>query len=80
GVPIVASNTGAIPEILERGKFGLLFDSGDVNSLAQRIQEAISDEKGAAMRAEDAKASLNKYAWANVAKDTLRVYREILSK
>jgi len=80
GVPIVASNIGAIPEILEGGKFGLMFDSGDVNSLVQRIQEAISDEKGAAMRAEDAKSSLNKYAWANVAKDTLRVYREVLSK
>ncbi len=80
GVPIVASNVGAIPEILEQGKFVLLFEAGDLDSLVEQIQNALSDKESSAKRAEAAKGSLDKYTWENVAKATLSVYKEVLSE
>jgi len=80
GVPIVASNVGAIPEILQRGKFGLLFDAGDVDSLFRQLQNALSNEGESEKRAKAAAGSLEKYSWASIAKATKRVYADILSK
>jgi L-malate glycosyltransferase len=39
GVPVVATRTGGIPEILEDGKTGLLFDPDDVSGLAKRLDQ-----------------------------------------
>ncbi|MBF0522432.1 MAG: glycosyltransferase family 4 protein [Candidatus Omnitrophica bacterium] len=38
GVPVIASNIGAIKEIVEDGKTGVLFKSGDVEDLAIKIR------------------------------------------
>ncbi|MBL8080153.1 MAG: glycosyltransferase family 4 protein [Anaerolineales bacterium] len=39
-VPIVASRAGAIPEILAEGRYGLLFNGGEVDGLVSSIQFA----------------------------------------
>lgn len=38
GTPILASNAGAIPEILGYGKYGFLFESEDLKDLTARLQ------------------------------------------
>ncbi|RME86583.1 MAG: glycosyltransferase, partial [Anaerolineae bacterium] len=37
-VPIVASRAGAIPEVLQHGRYGRLFDSGDVEGLIEQLR------------------------------------------
>lgn len=37
GVPVIASNIGGIPELIEEGENGLLVSPGDVNELAQAM-------------------------------------------
>jgi len=44
GVPVIASNTGGLPEMIEHGKNGWLVEPGDAKSLANTIQAALSDE------------------------------------
>ncbi len=45
--PVIASRMGGLPYIVEDGKTGLLFESGNVNQLAQKIQH-LSDDPAAA--------------------------------
>jgi glycosyltransferase involved in cell wall biosynthesis len=43
GIPVIASRTGGIPEIINDGVNGLLFSPGDDNALAQALQQYLSD-------------------------------------
>ncbi len=44
GIPTVASNLGAIPELIENEKTGLLARPGDPTDLADKLERAIYDE------------------------------------
>ena len=53
GRAVVASRVGGLPELVEDGRTGLLFDRGDVDGLAQRLRllltdRALAEELGAA--------------------------------
>jgi glycosyltransferase involved in cell wall biosynthesis len=43
GKPVIASRTGGIPEQVDDGRTGLLFESGDVEGLRQAIQTLVLD-------------------------------------
>lgn len=43
GLPIVASRTGAVPDLVEEGKNGFLVEPGDTVALADAMQKLISD-------------------------------------
>ena len=42
-IPVIASNSGGIPEVLDYGRCGLLFKSGDVFALARSITIMLQD-------------------------------------
>jgi starch synthase len=44
--PIVASNVGGIPEIVQHGRTGLLIPPNDARSLADAIHELRGDAEG----------------------------------
>lgn len=44
GVPVVATNVGAIPELVEDGATGLLVPPRDANALADAISDLLADE------------------------------------
>ena len=45
GVPVVASNIGGIPELIEAERNGLLFEPGDVDGLARALRR-LAEEPG----------------------------------
>jgi len=45
GIPVVGSRTGGIPELIEHGRNGLLFEPGDVEGLRQALARLL-DEPG----------------------------------
>lgn len=42
GAPVIGSNTSSIPEVI--GRNDALFDPGDIDAMAAKIQEALTDE------------------------------------
>jgi len=78
GKPVVASNVGGIPDMLEDGKTGLLFRPGNADELARKLiillqNNELRNEMGRAgrQRAEE-------FTWDKIADMTVKVYREIL--
>jgi glycosyltransferase involved in cell wall biosynthesis len=45
GIPIVGSRHGAIPEVLDGGRAGLVFDPDDALGLASAVQSLLDDPR-----------------------------------
>ncbi len=45
GLPVITTPVGAIPEIVEDGHNGFLIEPGDVQALARRIDQLLSDDE-----------------------------------
>lgn len=43
--PVIGSNVGGIPEVIDDGRNGLLFRSGDDANLAEKMERLLSDER-----------------------------------
>jgi len=44
GIPVIAANTAAIPEIVHDGSTGFLANAGDAESIAERICKCLADD------------------------------------
>lgn len=73
GIPVVAASAGAVPEVA--GDAAILVEPGDPVGLAGGIERALADrERLVAAGLERAK----QFSWAETARRTLAVYRELL--
>lgn len=52
GTPIIATRVGGIPEIIPTAEFGLLFEDGDIEGLANSIETLMLDQDKAKSRAD----------------------------
>jgi len=76
GTPIIASNRGAIPEIMRDG--GILVDPRNRDGAVQAIKEVTSrTDLRTKLRAEALKRA-KEFSWQKTAEQTTLVYREIL--
>jgi glycosyltransferase involved in cell wall biosynthesis len=74
-VPVIATNVGAIPEILEHGKLGLICDSKDVAGLTKNMIYAIENKEEIDKISEKAyESSKNKYSLENMIELTKAAY------
>jgi glycosyltransferase involved in cell wall biosynthesis len=65
-VPVVASATGGVPEVLDEGKCGLLVEPGSVDALAQGLLMLWRDPALASRLAHNASQRLlEHYVWRN---------------
>jgi glycosyltransferase involved in cell wall biosynthesis len=76
GVPVVSSNTSAIPEVV--GKAGLLVDPCRTDEIARAVIMALEDVGlRDRMKNEGLKRS-GRFSWENTAKKTIALYEEVL--
>jgi glycosyltransferase involved in cell wall biosynthesis len=60
GIPVIASEAGGLPEVVQHGKTGLLYPVGDVEGMASGAVQLLTDraryEEMSAAAAADARA------------------------
>jgi glycosyltransferase involved in cell wall biosynthesis len=81
GVPVVATRVGGIPEMVEDGRTGFLFDVGDVAGLTRHLQTLLEHPDLVRRMGEQGKAiACVRYAPECVGEATVGVYRWLLRK
>ena len=77
GMPLVASNVGGIPEMVEDGRTGILVPPGDHAALADAICELLGNPQLRAELGRNARKSmLTRFDSAIIAKEAIPVYEE----
>jgi glycosyltransferase involved in cell wall biosynthesis len=78
GVPVVASNRGALPEIVEDA--GLLVDPDDPAALATAIDQLLCDASSAAKLAERGSGRARAFTWSRTAELTRAAYEQAIER
>jgi len=79
GVPVVGSNVGGIPGMVEDGKTGLLIDPYDTSNICEAVSKILADEALARYMGQCAnQVAQKRFRASAVCEKTLQVYREIL--
>jgi len=73
-LPIVASKTGGIPDVIKDGVNGMLMPPGGAKALARAIGRILSDRDLARRLSEGAQERGKDYDWEVLAERILRVY------
>jgi glycosyltransferase involved in cell wall biosynthesis len=78
-VPICASRTGGIPEIIQDGVTGYLFNPGDVAAITQSMLEALkSPQRSCDLAKAAAKTAVLRFSVAHMVEATREVYANVL--
>ncbi|MBU1024045.1 glycosyltransferase family 4 protein, partial [bacterium] len=80
GLPVIASNSGGIPEIIHDGTNGLMFDVRKKNSLAASLKKLYKDSSLAGkLTKEGSKTALEKFHVKHTARGYEDLYWKLLS-
>lgn len=77
GLPVISTNAGGIPYIVENGRTGLLVEDNDHSGLADAALSLFEDPNLANRLITAARDEVIKYSWKNVRKEWLRTYSEL---
>lgn len=81
GLPVVTTPVGGVPDVAINGKNMLLFNPGDVETLAKKLELIISDaglrEK---MAVESTKLAKGKFCIESVTEQVAEIYEEVVKK
>lgn len=76
GIPVVSTNAGGIPEIVEAGVTGLVCEVGDAESLAEAVRKLLTDNDLRSKLSENAKRRVQQFSKAAMASAILDIYRK----
>lgn len=76
GLPVVTSNAGGVPYIVEHERTGLIFPMGDHATMANHALRLLRDPVLAQSIISNARSECEKYQWSAVRKEWLSLYHE----
>lgn len=80
GVPVVTTNAGGIPYILEHEKTGLMVEIDDHEALAKAAIRLLEDEVLAQNLITNGREYVERFTWENVRGKWLETYQDLLKK
>ncbi len=79
GLPVVATTAGALPEVVEDGRNGILVPPRDAYALAGAIERLLRDDELRRVMGEEGRRRVERhFTWEQAARKTLEVYQEVL--
>jgi glycosyltransferase involved in cell wall biosynthesis len=80
GLPVIATNVGGIPELIENGKTGYLFEKNDYKQLAKYIVQMVENSKKRKKMGRNAQNFIYKYAnIRKIVNKKLQIYKYVLN-
>lgn len=80
GTPVVASETGGLAFLVRDGETGYHVPTGNVEALAARIKELLTDEVLRARMGKTAAAYARQYDWSVISEQVLDLYAALIPK
>jgi glycosyltransferase involved in cell wall biosynthesis/ubiquinone/menaquinone biosynthesis C-methylase UbiE len=78
GLPVVASDLGGIPLVVEDGANGYLIPPGDVDALAQRLRRLLRNKQERERLGKAARTSVvESFNWSNVARRLTKIFADV---
>ncbi|MBI4406585.1 glycosyltransferase family 4 protein, partial [Candidatus Micrarchaeota archaeon] len=79
GLPVIGTNTGGIPEIVEPEKTGLLVPARNAAAFAHAINGLLKNRNKRIKMGKNARKSVvRRFSWRNIAAKTKKVYKKAL--
>ena len=75
GLPIVATNVGGVPDVVKKGRNGLLSNYSDVDAFANDIVLLLQNETLKAQMSLHNKADASNYNWSVITNRILKIYK-----
>lgn len=79
GVPVVASDSGGISDLVKNGENGLLTKEKDVKGIAAAINRILSEHELAETLTKTAEKTIKEYDYDVIAKNYFEMYQEIMN-
>ncbi len=76
GTPVIVSNASSLTEIVENA--GILVDPNDTGDIKSALEKILSDENLCSILKKNCAADAARFNWLNTAKETMKVYYDIL--
>lgn len=80
GIPVIGTNVGGIPEIIQDGVNGRLVPVNSPKSIANTIIELLSDETSRKIISKNALETVRNFSIENMMKCTMEIYKKVLSE
>lgn len=80
GKPVITSNVGALPEIVDRGRTGFIFERGNVDDLVNVIDRLISKSDVLGEMGRQAYSYAKQQSWPEKAKELSAVYHHAIER
>lgn len=78
GKPVIVSNVGGLPEVVEDGKTGIVIEAMDVNSLAKALSFLIENPKVRTEMGNNGRIRvLQKYDWKDSVEQMITIYKSL---
>ena len=78
GVPVVATNVGALPEVLRDGESALLVPPGSPADLARALQRSLMDDELRRRLAEGGRQVAESHSWPAIAARTEEAFARLV--
>jgi glycosyltransferase involved in cell wall biosynthesis len=77
GLPVISTDAGGIPHLVQHEVTGLLSPSGDWSALAENVIRLLKNQGLAKAMAENGLKTAQRHSWTKVRADWLTLYRSL---